>query len=679
MVVSGLLLWSILVPAPRSADSLPERHYRYHIDHAFLTLNDGTRLAITWWKPVPKVAGEHFPVLLEYLPYRKDDSFYQRDYPLYDYFVRRGFIMAKVDIRGTGGSTGHLPPREYSDIELADADQIIAQLAKSPGSNGRVGMWGISWGGFNALQVAMRHPPALKAIIALHASDDLFHDDVHYVDGVLHIDPYLLEIDHENGLPRTPDYPIDSAYFADRFSAYPWLLTYLKQPVDGPFWRKNAPRHDYAALTIPSYLIGGLLDGYRDTPIRALDRFAGPVKVEIGPWNHAWPDDGVPGPNYEWRARAVRWWNHWLRDEDSGLLREPRFMTFVREGHPPDAHRTMTPGEYRFFDWPIAGARMETWFPAAERHLGRETGDSAVVTLTYNAGSGTRGGDWWGETTGDMRPDDAGALVFDSPLLTDALELIGTPRVHLRVSATAPQANWIVRLEDVAPDGPVTLLTGGGINGTLRDSTTVTAPLVPGQWYDLSFELHFTTWIFRPGHRIRIAVTNAQFPMMWPSPRAMTTSLLVGGGRSAIDLPVVPIGSGLVAALPAPAPRAAAPDAGDGPQPEPPVSTITHDQLKGTTTVQTFTSWAYHVAGRKVTNTEHETWQTTDADPGHSRFLGEEWHRLEVNGRRLDLRTTIDIGSDSTDLHVVVVRRLSSGGREIRVKRWDEHLPRQAH
>jgi predicted acyl esterase len=640
---------------------------------------DGVRLAITWWRPVARSKGETFPVLLEYLPYRKEDSFYQRDFPLYDYFVRRGFIMAKVDIRGTGGSTGHLPPREYSDVELDDADEIIRQLATSPASNGRVGMWGISWGGFNALQVSMRHPPALKAIVALHASDDLFHDDVRYIDGIFHIDPYTLQIDHENGLPQTPAYPIDSAYFANRFTAYPWVLTYLKQPVDGPFWRRHAPRGDYAALTIPAYLIGGLLDGYRDTPIRALDRIPAPVKVEIGPWNHAWPDDGLPGPNYEWRARAVRWWNHWLRGEDTGLLDEPRLLAFVRDGHPPDANRTMTPGQWRFFDWPIPGLETLRLFPGGEHRLSTTPVDSVEDRLAYQPGSGTRGGDWWGETTGDMRPDDAGSLIYDTEVLTDSLELVGTPQVRLRVSASAPQANWIVRLEDVGPDGAVALVTGGAINGTLRDSTTVSRPLVPGTRYDLAFELHFTTWTFRPGHRIRIAVTNAEFPMLWPSPRSMTTTLAVGTLATAVDLPIVRPGERRVADLPAPEARSHPLDAHDRALPEPGVSRISHDLLKGTTSVELFTSWAYTIGARRLTTTEHETWVTTDAEPGRSRFLGEEWHQILVGGRRLDLRTRMEIVSDSVEFHVVMSRRISRDGRTVRTRSWRETLPRVAH
>lgn len=245
-VLASLLCLSGTPTLPQ-ADSL----YSYTTSRGFLRMEDGTRLAVTWWTPTPKTPGEKFPALLELLPYRKDDSFYARDFPLYDYFARRGFLMAKVDIRGTGGSEGPLPAREYSEQELDDAVEIIRQLARDSRSSGKVGMWGISWGGFNSIQTAMRRPPELKAIIALHATDDLYHDDVRYIDGGLHIDLYTLEIDHENALPRTPDYPVDSAYFHDRFESYPWVLTYLKQPADGSFWRRNGLRYHTDRLQVP--------------------------------------------------------------------------------------------------------------------------------------------------------------------------------------------------------------------------------------------------------------------------------------------------------------------------------------------------------------------------------------------------------------------------------------------
>lgn len=166
-----------------------------------------------------KKTGEHFPVLFEMLPYRKDDSFYIGDYPIYSYFARAGFIMAKVDVRGTGSSEGAVPCREYSDDEIEDAIEVIDQLAGRDDANGMVGMWGISWGGFNAIQVAMRRPDHLHAVAAFHASDDLFHDDVRFIDGAFHINHYALEIDHELGLPATPEYIIDARYLKERFCA----------------------------------------------------------------------------------------------------------------------------------------------------------------------------------------------------------------------------------------------------------------------------------------------------------------------------------------------------------------------------------------------------------------------------------------------------------------------------
>ena len=662
----------------------PSGQYTYTTTRGFLTMPDGVRLAVTWWRPTPKAAGEQFPVLLELLPYRKDDSFYQRDFPLYDYFVKRGFILAKVDIRGTGGSDGHLPDREYSDQELADATEIIAQLVRIPGSNGNVGMWGISWGGFNALQVAMLEPPSLNAIIALHASDDLFHDDVRYIDGGLHMDPYTIEIDHENALPRTPDYPLDSAYFKNRFESYPWVLTYMKQPVDGPFWRKHALRWNYDAIKIPTYLIGGLLDGYRDTPIRALDQLRAPVKVEIGPWNHAWPDDGDPGPNYEWRARAVEWWNHWLRGQETRLLDERRFLTFVRDGHPPDATRDTTPGYWRFSEWPVPGTRWERWNASQSGRLEKAdsttpTASSASSALRYVPSSGTTAGDWWGEPTGDMRRDDAGSLVWDSPVLTESFEIIGMPIVRLRVTPGAPLVTWTARIEDVLPDGQVSLVGGGLINGTQVKSTTSPERMRPGETYDIEIPIHFTTWTYRPGHRVRLSVSNAQFPMVWPSPDTMTTVFHLDGGAASVTLPVVPSAAATPAPLPASEPREERPDVKDLTIPGYPSQVVSYSTLTGVTSVDWKVGYGWMIGATRLEVRERQYYETNDNDPAASRFLGEESHRIRVRGRNLLLETSIDILSDRTTFHATVTRRISENGKLVRKKQWKEEIAREYH
>ena len=118
--------------------------YDYVVETSWLTMEDQVSLSVTYFKPVPRSENEKFPVLFEFLPYRKDDPVSMTEDPDYVYFAKRGFIMAKVDIRGTGSSEGIFPLREYSEQELDDAVDIIDQLSYMPGSNGRVGMWGIS-------------------------------------------------------------------------------------------------------------------------------------------------------------------------------------------------------------------------------------------------------------------------------------------------------------------------------------------------------------------------------------------------------------------------------------------------------------------------------------------------------------------------------------------------------
>jgi predicted acyl esterase/amino acid transporter len=668
LIVAGAMI--LLVATPARAQFTRER--------SWLKMPDGVRLAVTFWRPTG--ANEKLPVLLEYLPYRKEDSFYQRDYPLYSWFVRRGFIMAKVDIRGTGSSEGHLPDREYSEQEMKDADEIIAQLSRLPGSNGSVGLWGISWGGFNAIQIAMRHPPALKAIIAVDATDDLYHDDVHQIDGVLHIDQYALQIDHENGLPAPPAYAIDSAYVHNRFEAPPWILTYLHHTVDGPWWRWNSLRFQYDKLTIPCFLIGGLLDGYRDAIPRMLDSVHAPIKAIIGPWNHTFPDDAVPGPAIEWRDLAVKWWKHWLEGETNDIMDGPRLTVFVRDAVPPDVSLAINPGQWRSEDWPIDRTQWQTWYPDPRHELNQQFAAedaSWIDELAYTAGVGTAVPVWWNDATGDQAADDGQSLIYDSQMLRDPIEIIGFPRVRLWTSAGVPVADWTVRLEDVFPDGRVALVTGALQSGGQMSSRLDPVLLAPGLHYVISTPLHFTTWTFRPGHKIRLAIANSQFPMAWPTPYRMTMQLEIGDGRTALELPVVPPApNARVPVFAAPQPHEQAPDARTLQETGYPGAIVTHDVVAKTTAVDFLTRFSYQILDRRIENIEKEHYETHDDAPAQSRFVGDESHHICRATRCILLRTGIDVQSDSTTLHVRVTRRLEENGRLVRTKIWTDTIPR---
>ena len=150
---------------------------------------------------------------------------------------------------------------------------------------------------------------------------------------------------------------------------------------------------------------------------------------------------------------------------------------------------------------------------------------------------------WWGDVTPDQRPMDEFSLVYDSEILDAPLEILGRPIAKLHVSADAPRANWVVRISDVAPDGQVTQVAGAAFNGTHRISAREPSDIVPGDEFNLNINLHFTSWVFPKDHRIRIAISNAQWPMLWPTPMQMASTLTIGGKNGArIDLPVVPNG-----------------------------------------------------------------------------------------------------------------------------------------
>jgi putative CocE/NonD family hydrolase len=659
-------------------DDVSQPVYDFKIETAWLLMKDGVKLSTTLYKPDPRSPGEKFPVIFEFLPYRKDDGGYIGTYSLYTYFVRRGYIMVRADIRGTGSSEGIFPLREYSEQELDDAVDIIGQLSAMPGSNGNVGMWGISWGGFNAIQVAMRRPPALKAILAAMATDDLYHDDIHYIDGAFHVDEWAFWFDHSKAIPRSPDYPLDEAYFKERFDSYPGLLTYLKQQKDGEFWRRNSLRWQYDKINIPCYLIGGLLDGYRDSIPRMLENMKVPIKAEVGPWNHAWPDDGTPGPNYEWRHEAVRWWDQWLKGKNTGVLDDPRFTVFLREGHGPDASLAMTPGQWITEEWPIPGTAWKMFYPAKDHELRTEPSQQASESLCYIPTYGVNTGLWWGEPTDDMRPDDAGSLVFDSARIDKAFEIVGFPQVRLRVLPDAPLADWTARLEDVFPDGRVSLVTGALINGSQWRSRLDPQPLTPGETYDLEFEMHFTTWTFQPGHRLRLSVTNSLFPMIWPTPYLMTPKLFIGIENSRVELPVIPAKQRRKPSFLPPEKREVRADARDLGSEVWPQGTYEwkRDLWRGIVSVEWQGKSSFEIQGRRYHSTEKNYYETNEKAPAQSRFLGEDSDRIELPGRNIYLLTNVELRSDEKNFYITFVRQIFENDQLIRRRQWEEAIPR---
>ena len=620
--VAFILVLIFLVARTLAAQTIPPTYATMKKVQMTIPMKDGVRLAVNLYIPEGAKPEDKFPAILEYLPYRKDDWTLSRDWDLHLYWVRRGYVTARVDIRGTGASEGSPPDREYSDQEQQDGLEVIDWLSKQPWSNGNVGMMGISWGGFNAIQMAQRHPPALKAIIAVCATEELFHDDIHYIDGLMHVDEFEPAMDLELGLTRSPDFPTDDKSLAQRFDASPWFLLYLHQQRDGAFWRRASVAPDrYGEYTVPSFMIGGFLDGYRDSLARFFEKSKAPIKALLGPWNHTFPHDAEPGPAIEWREEATRWWDYWLKGKQNGIMDEPRFEVFMRRPYPPDPNIKEIPGEWRAEKtWPPRDATKETLFLERDHSLGAiapASHDISQHELKYVPSIGGEAGFWWGDFATDQRPIDAYSLVYDSAPMEKETAMLGWPRAQLQVSADAPLADWFVRLSDVAPDGTVTLITGAGQSGAQRESAAHPADLESGRKYLIPIELHFTSWIFPPGHRIRVAISNALWPMIWPTPYAMTTSLYLGGEQtSRIELPLVPVG---------PTARPHFPSIEVSPPLEgvssngdiwPPKNwTVTHDLMRGTARVLWSGEDAGHYPWGDTKDYEKMTYEAQDNDP----------------------------------------------------------------
>ena len=654
------------------------------IREVMIPMPDGIQLAADLYMPADIPAGEHLPVLLEYTPYRKNDSRGSK-YRMYTYFIKRGYVVARVDIRGTGNSQGRTIPYEYSEIELSDGDAVIAWLAKQDWSNGNVGMFGISWGGFNSIQMAVRKPPALKAFVALMATEDLYQEDVHYMDGIIHIDSWMMSNDLSNAMPGAPEFRLDEDWLRNRFEVEPSVFTYMREQRDGSFWDRASARDKYEQIQIPGYYIGGWYDGYRDSPPRMLEHVKAPVKAMIGPWDHYYPHNAWPAPQVEWRHEAVRWFDQWLKGIDTGILDEPRFAVYVRDWHPPGPGVDEIPGHWRWEEgWPIERSVTKTFYAGQNHGLSSSPSAQATHSLKYKPSVGLAGGGpvmWWGNIPPDQQSMDDYSLIYDSHPLDSPLEILGMPRAILKVSADVSRANWVVRICDVAPDGSVTQVGGAAFNGTHRKSAREPEDLIPGKVFPLEIEMHFTSWVFPKGHRIRFAINNAQWPMLWPTPYQMTTTLAIGGVEGArVELPVVPPADRPVPKFKLPEegpslPDYASVDSGNV-SGYAEIKSIQRDEQSGAAfgIATNATSFRYpwgleHFEERL----EH---RTSDLNPAETSVIGIYAVAIDLKDRTIRMEQNVVFKSDLKNFHMNFIRRFKVNGETLHEKQWNETFPR---
>jgi putative CocE/NonD family hydrolase len=518
------------------------------VENIFVPLSDGTRLAAKMWLP-NDAETKPVPAILEYVPYRKRDGTRSYDQGMHMYFAGHGYASIRLDIRGSGDSEG-LIEDEYTPQEQKDGCEAIAWFAAQDWCDGQVAMIGISWGGFNGLQIAAMQPPALKTIITVGSTDDRYATDIHWVGGCLSKDNFdwSSTMFAHNDLP--PDPEIVGEKWREMWLARierntPWILAWLKHQRRDAYWKQGSVCEDFSKIKIPVYAVNGWADNYSESIPRLLAGLGGPRRGLIGPWAHSYPHDVAVQPAIGWLQEALRWFDHWLKGKPTGIMDEPMYRVWMQESVPPKTCYLERPGRWVGEEsWP--SPRIEWQHlplnPAGRLGGSARTGEALPICSPLWVGLGAGEVGRYGEDAewaGDQREDDGGSLVFVSEPLEEPLEILGAPLIRLSFASDKPQALVCARLNDVAPDGRSTRVTVGLLNLTHRDSHEHAKALVPGEKTSAVVEMDDIAHSFPKGHRLAVSLSTTYWPIAWPSPELAT--LTVFSGESGLDLPVRPL------------------------------------------------------------------------------------------------------------------------------------------
>ncbi len=519
------------------------------IEHAWIPLSDGCRLAAKVWLP-PDTDRQQVPAILEYIPYRKNDLTAARDAMMHGYFAAKGYASARVDIRGSGDSDGFLED-EYLPQEQADALEVIRWLGEQSWCDGHVGMIGISWGAFSALQVAALAPPELGAVISYSSTDDRYALDVHYNGGCLQSWDQMSWASTVLALSALPPDPAvrgeawRSIWLERLAHAEPVIETWLSHQRRDSYWKHGSVGEDYDAIKCPVYMVGGWADAYRDAILRFLAGFSGPSKGLIGPWAHTYPHVGQPGPAIGFLQEAVRWWDHCLKGVQTGIMDEPRLQVWMQDAVPPDAGYRDRPGRWiAESGWPAPSVSVRS-YALGDGTLGEEAGEAKSLRHEGAQAPASDLGNWcpggWSLGQADFPPDqraeDQQALTFTSTPLDERLEIFGFPKLRIRIAADRPVALIAVRMCDVDADGASNLITRGLLNLTHRDGHEIPTLLEPGRPYDVEVGLSSIAYAIPAGHRLRVAISSTYWPWVWPSSERVTLTALTGP-HTVLELPV---------------------------------------------------------------------------------------------------------------------------------------------
>ena len=624
---------------------------------------DGINLSARMW--LPETAARA-PAVLECVPYRKRDLYRPYDDLWGPQLAAAGIAFVRLDVRGSGESEGAISD-EYSEAELGDCEAVIAWLAKQDWCNGAVGMRGLSWGGINTLQVAARRPPALKAIMPMGSCDRRHTDDAHYIGGGLGRTNFQWGVLFKKVMAGPPDPALHGARWRDlwreRLEATPPILaTWLQHQREDAYWKRGSVFEAPGDIAVPVYLVSGWSDTYATPSLWLFSRLKSPAKVMIGPWGHTYPHTAAQG--LDWAHEEVRWWRHWLMQDETGIMAEPRVRVFLPEATASEGGPI--PGRWIAGEtWPL-GRETMTW------HL--NTNGLSTVALARPARVhrdkgivGTTKPEWLDRLPIEQSYDDALSTVFDTALLEAPVELAGEAVLRLRVASDRPVAKVFARLNDVRADGKIWPVTWAALNLTRRTSMSEPAPLAPGHVYDVTIRLRSAAYVFRAGSRIRLSLSEGFWPMLWPSPETPTLTLPMG--VSTLTLPVRAPGS-----------RGSGPGMAtrDGGDPAPLYAPVAPDTAGRMVIAHSQPAAPYVVEGPDIelSSSGEDVAEIMDGDPLSARWQQTTRSSWKREGWDCEVEASYTLSSDATHFRIVETLKASLDGDEIFARNSDVRVPR---
>lgn len=634
-------------------------------------MDDGIRIALTTY--LPDSAGDGpFPAVVESVPYRKDDDCTARDWETFGYLASRGIAGVRIDIRGTGASTGIIED-EYTAREQADTLDILRWTAAQDWCTGNLGMWGISWGGFSALQTAMLRPPELKAIVPMHATHDCFACDVHYTGGSLHAQE---QVDWPtsmvvcNAMPPDPDL-VGQGWFDEWMSRLEntpqWPATWLRHQRRDDYWLHGSPCADYTAIECPTLLIGGWLDGYVDGMLALAEHLSCPTRTVIGPWGHYRPATGVPAPTLDHFNLMARWFGHHLRGDDNGVMDMPAATVFINTEPSRDTERMQ--GHWRAEpEWPPSDVVM------VARRLEDLDHDSVVWNGPQWVGAHAPAWDRAAVPTEPSVLDDEQSLIFQTDPFADPLEILGWPTVEATVTSDRSVGMIAARLLTVSPEGDTAILSRGNRNLVFADDLSDPQPVRAGVAVTVRFPLLACSAVVPAGWSLRLALSGADFPVVWPPGERFT--LIVDPAESSLILPTV--GSRPdTRILPIPE---------SDPYPEPPVESLTSrserevDRRPGLTVYRRAVSHSERqpTRGDLVYGNDQEwTVAVDDDDPASTRVRSVAEMTLERPGWSVATQGSLAMTADAHSFHLTIELAAFLDGTEVFRRQWTDEVPRE--